>query len=125
VHARATILVADDEPLTRWALKRTLEQAHLEVALASSRDAVQDLLATGEFDVVVLANELRHECMLGVLAALAGHPRAQGLVILYDGDSAEELQRVIPTAVVVQKPFGLEAVTAAVEGFLEPTREAC
>ena len=64
VHARATILVADDEPLTRWALKRTLEQAHLEVALASSRDAVQDLLATGEFDVVVLANELRHECML-------------------------------------------------------------
>lgn len=125
MHARASVLVADDEPLTRWALKRTLEQARLEVALASSRDAVQDLLATDEFDVVVLANALGHECMLGVLQALAGHPRAQGLVILYDGESPEELERAIPTAVVVQKPFGLEAVTAAVEGFLEPTREAC
>lgn len=125
VSARAAVLVADDEPLTRWALLHTLEGAHLEVTLASSRDEVCRLIASRHFHVAILANELGQDSMSEVLGDLARECRTQGLVILYGGDSAEEFGRSFPTATLVQKPFGLEAVTSAVESFLEPRSEAC
>ena len=123
--ARPVVLVADDEPLTRWALRRTLERAQFDVSLAGTRDEVCDLLDTCAFHVAVMSHELGHCSMIDVLNGLTNDERIRGVVILYDGESADEVRRGFPAAVVVQKPFGLEAVTAAVEGFLEPTREAC
>jgi DNA-binding NtrC family response regulator len=116
--SRAAVLVADDEPLTRWALRQTLERAHLEVTLASSRHEVCHLLESGHFHVAVVANELGHVPMNDVLEALAKAGQGQGLVILYDGDSAEEFAQAFPAATLVQKPFGLEALTSAIEAFL-------
>lgn len=125
IPSRAAVLVADDEPLTRWALMRTLEPAHLEVTLAGSREEVCRLLESRHFHVVILANELGHDSMIDVLDALARDSQAQGLVILYDGDSADEFGRSFPAAALVQKPFPLEAVTSAIEAFLESPSEAC
>ena len=122
---RATVLIADDEPLTRWALLRTLQNADLDVTLASSKAAVCDLLRAQAFRVVILANELAHDSMSDVLESLVADDAPQGVVILYDGDNADEFGRAFPGAVLVQKPFGLDAVTSAIAGFLEPTREAC
>lgn len=122
--ARPAVLVADDEPLTRWALSRSLESPHLDIALAGTRDEVCDLLDTRDFQVIVLANELGHHSMADVLSSLSRDGRARGLVILYDGEQAEEYARAFPLAVLLQKPFGLDAVTSAVEGFLEPRSEA-
>lgn len=123
--ARAVVLVADDEPLTRWALRRTLERAQFDVSLAATRDEVCDLLDTCGFHVAVMSHELGHHSMIDVLNGLSCDHRVRGLVILYDGESADDVRRGFPAAVVVQKPFGLEAVTAAVEGFLEAASEAC
>ena len=75
--------------------------------------------------MVILAHVLGQDSMIDVLNGLARHDRAPGIVILYDGDSAEDFGRAFPTAVLVQKPFGLEAVTSAIEAFLEPSSEAC
>lgn len=122
---RAAVLVADDEPLTRWALMRTLEAAHLEVTLASSRDEVARLLDSRHFHVAIVALELGEDSMADVLASFARRRQAQGLVILYGGDSADEVRRTFPTATLVQKPFCLEAITSAVSGYLEPSSEAC
>ena len=122
---RATVLVADDEPLTRWALLQTLARARLEVALASSRGEVCDLLESRPFKVVILANELGHDSMNDVLNALVRDGTTRGVVILYDGDNADDFGRAFPGAVLIQKPFGLEAVTAAIDSFIEPTSEAC
>lgn len=118
VPSRAAVLVADDEPLTRWALRQTLERAHLDVTLAGSRHEVCHLLESGHFQVAIVANELGHVPMNDVLEALAKAGQAQGLVILYDGDSAEEFGRAFPAATLVQKPFGLEALTSAIEALL-------
>ncbi len=104
---------------------RTLEGAQLDVALASSRDEVCDLLESRHFRVVIVAHVLGQDSMIDVLNALATHDRTPGIVILYDGDNAEDFGRSFPTAVLVQKPFGLEAVTSAIEAFLEPSSEAC
>ena len=122
---RTTVLVADDEPLTRWALLRTLQNADLDVTLASSKAAVCDLLRVQAFRVVILANELAHDSMTDVLESLVGDDVAQGVVILYDGDNADEFGHAFPGAALVQKPFSLDAVMSAISGFLEPTREAC
>ncbi len=122
--SRPAVLVADDEPLTRWALSETLERADLDVTLASSRHEVCHLLESRHFQVAVLANELGHEPMNDVLEALARGRRTRGLVILYDGDSAEEYGRAFPAATLVQKPFGLEALTSAIRALLEPSSEA-
>lgn len=122
---RAVVLVADDEPLTRWALRRTLERAQFDVSLACTRDEVCDLLDARGFHVAVVSHELGHHSMIDVLNGLTCDGRVRGVVILYDGDSADELRLGFPTAAVIQKPFGLEAVTTAVEGFLEATSEAC
>lgn len=122
--ARPAVLVADDEPLTRWALSRSLECHHLDISLAGTRDEVCDLLDTREFQVIVLANELGHHSMVDVLSSLSRDGRSRGLVILYDGEQADEYASAFPFAVLLQKPFGLDAVTSAVEGFLEPRSEA-
>lgn len=122
---RAAVLVADDDPLTRWALKRTLEAAHLDVTLATSRTEVKRLLDARHFHVAIVAYELGQDPMSDVLESFARRHQAQGLVVLYAGDSADEVRRTLPTATLVQKPFCLEAVTSAVTGYVEPSSEAC
>lgn len=124
IPSRPAVLVADDEPLTRWALRQTLERADLDVTLASSRHEVCHLLESRHFQVAVLANELGHVPMNDVLDALARGRQAEGLVILYDGDSAEEFGQAFPAATLVQKPFGLEALISAIQALLKPSSEA-
>lgn len=125
MFSRANVLVADDEPLTRWALMQTLAGAQIEVTLASSRDEVCRLLSSRRFQVAVLAHQIGQDSMVDVLDDCAHGHGAEGLVILYDGDNAEEFGRSFPSATLVQKPFGLEAVTSAVESYLEASSEAC
>jgi DNA-binding NtrC family response regulator len=119
------VLVADDEPLTRWAVMRTLAPECFEVKQAGSREEACCLLASQRFQVVVLANQLGSECMHDVIDLLARDGRAQGLVILYNGDSPDQYAQAFPEAIVVPKPFALESLTSAIESFLEPSSEAC
>ncbi len=124
-HPEIAILVADDEPLTRWALMRTFEAARFEVTLAASRDEVMQLLGSRRFQVAIVAHELGRDSMADVLGAFVAQSPGPGLVILYGGENPDDVRKDFPTATVVQKPFCLEAVAAAVSSCLQPTSEAC
>ncbi len=51
--ARARVLVADDDPLVRRLMERTLEGEHDVVTVASGREARDLLLGNGSFDVIL------------------------------------------------------------------------
>lgn len=125
VPPRAGVLVADDEPLIRWALTYALESAGFEVTPASTRDEACDLLNARHFEVIVMADALGGESVVDVLEMLSRFHNGSGLVVLDGGDDPENFCAALPHAVVVAKPFGLEALTAAVEGFSRPQSEAC
>lgn len=107
------VLVADDQPLTRWAVVQTLSRRRCRLTEARSRTEACGALLGGAFDVVVVASCLNGQDMTDVLRLVAeqGAPR---LVILADDDRSRALREAFPDVRIVDRPFDVADLAAAV-----------
>jgi len=121
---RLRVLVVDDEPLIRWSLVETLEQAgHGVVEASDAASAIRAVTATGPFDVVVLDYRLPDSNDLNLLRAIRKLAPHAAVVMMTAFGAAEisEAAKSLGAYRVMPKPFEvhemaglvLEAHTAA------------
>lgn len=119
--SRATVLVVDDEAMTRASLARGLALAHFDIATAANGREALRLVADGRVQPAVLVTDIDMPEMNGVeLAArlLALRPSLRVVMMTGDVDRAESARRhpSIVDAVLV-KPIRVDdlvqVVTAA------------
>lgn len=120
------VLIVDDEPGIRFALKRWFERQQWTIVEAGDgRDALARLRASGEagadaFDLVVCdlnLPEMGGEALVRLLRE--EHPALVGRILLTTGDSvthAEPGSVLAEHPHVLQKPFDLASLKAAVAG---------
>lgn len=101
-----------------------LESAGFGVTLAATRDEVTNLLDRQRFDVIVMADGMSAEPAFDMIRRVAHDHETSGLVVLYGGDTPDGFCGSLPVAVVVSKPFSLEALIAAVERVCGPHQQA-
>lgn len=106
------VLVAEDQPLLRWAIGRALGPLGADVVLAATYQDACDLLAAGEFAAVILASPLEGRSVIELLRELARSRPRTLLLALCEGDNGQSVQHDVPRAAVFQKPFTLSALTA-------------
>lgn len=104
------VLVADDEPLARWAVARALASHGHDVVTAATREEACARLFQLRFDVAILASPLDGQDMTDVLRELARYRSATRLVALsdaeLDGPESDE-----PSAwICLRKPFELDTL---------------
>jgi DNA-binding NtrC family response regulator len=102
--------VADDEPLTRWALTKALEPRGAQVTSACSPEEVRAVMQRARFDLLVIACCLGGVDMADVLEHARGEHESARLVLLCDDESAPVLRQKFPHADVVEKPFSIDAL---------------
>ena len=107
------VLVAEDQPLLRWAIGRVLGPLGAEIVFAPTYQHACDLLSTGEFAAVVAASPLDGQSTAGLFRELDRLRPETRLVALCEGDACGPLQHEIPRLTVLQKPFTLSALAAA------------
>jgi CheY-like chemotaxis protein len=108
------VLVAEDQPLLRWAIGRMLEPLGAEIVFASTYHAACDLLSAGEFAAVVVASPLEGHSVLGLLRELDRLRPETHLVALCEGEACARLQHEIPRLSLFQKPFTVSALAVVV-----------
>lgn len=116
--------MADDEPLSRWAIGQAVAERGGLVSEASSREEVCTRIVGGDLDVVVMACRLGGLDMTDVLSELARHMPSIRLIVLCEDESEPATQGQIPGALVLEKPFSLETLLGAVQatGTWKPAR---
>jgi DNA-binding NtrC family response regulator len=120
VPSRATsILVADDQPLLIWALERTLDASGIQIVKAGSRDEVSGRLATGRFDVVVMASQMNESDMSDVIVEIDRQEPDVRLIVLCRGDSAK-LRARLWRGIVYETPFSIDRLARAI---VEPSSD--
>jgi DNA-binding NtrC family response regulator len=117
------VLVAEDQPLLRWALGRVLAPLGAEIVFAPTYRALSDQLAGGEFAVVVVASPLEGHSVTGLLHGIDRSCAHTSVIVLCDGDECGALAFEIPRATVFHKPFSLDPLVAVVAAALRGTRE--
>ena len=114
--ASLRVLVADDEPLTRWAVAQALAPLGEDVTEVASREDACCKLFGGRFDIVVMASRIEGADMTDVLRQLTKREEPLRLVVLCEDEThSPVLREQLPAARVIDKPFSLEALLAAVE----------
>jgi DNA-binding NtrC family response regulator len=108
------VLIAEDQPLLRWAIGRVLGSLGAEIVFAPTYHAATDLLSTGEFAAVVVSSSLDGHSVVGLLRELDRLRPETRLIALCEGDICGRLQDEIPRVTVFQKPFTLSALAAVV-----------
>jgi DNA-binding NtrC family response regulator len=111
---RPSVLVAEDQPLLRWAIGRALSPFGVDVVFAPTYERACELLAASRFAAVIVACPLQERSVIELLRELERAQPDTRLVVLCEGDGSESLQRAVPRATVFQKPFTLSALTAAI-----------
>lgn len=106
------VLVADDQPLTTWAVATALTSRGHEVVTAGSREEACARLLHQRFDVVVMSCRIEDRDMSDVLRGLTHYPSATRLVLLCDAD---ETMPAPPRGVVLGKPFELTTLLASID----------
>jgi two-component system, OmpR family, response regulator len=114
------VVVVEDEPLILEMVREALEEAGFEVlSAASSRSAQEKIEAAGE--IVGLITDVR----LGQgpdgweLARAVRSSRPNLPVVYMTGDSAGEWSaQGVPRSLIVQKPFAVGQIVAALTGLL-------
>ena len=115
----ARILVVDDEPAQRFALRRILERAGHEVidagdgaaALQAVHESPPDLIVTDMMMPVMGGNDL--------IKRLRGEPATAGIPILA---ASGDPHLAIGADAVVAKPYKWEQLTKVAEGLLRKGR---
>jgi DNA-binding response OmpR family regulator len=117
----AHVLVVDDEPLTRDALKAHLEQEGFAVDVAADGEEGLGMILAGAYDAVItdlVMPGMSGEEMLRKALAEKGATRA---LIICAGDSSTSA--LGGSVRVLQKPFAMPEMAAALRAVLEgPTR---
>jgi len=108
------VLVADHQPLERWALARALSARGHEVTMACTREETCGRLFQGRFDVVIMCSRIGDQDMTDVLRELAGYQTGTRLIALYDVEEGAPGQAEALPWVSLVKPFDLDALLAAV-----------
>jgi DNA-binding NtrC family response regulator len=111
--AAPRVLVAEDQPLLRWAIGRALAPIGADVVFASTYQGTCELLAASRFAAVIVACPLQDRSVIELLREVDRSEPETRLLALCEGDSSESVQREVPRATVFQKPFTLSALTAA------------
>jgi DNA-binding NtrC family response regulator len=111
-----SILVVDDEPLIRWALRARLERAgHAVIAAGSAREALAR--CGGAFDVAIV--DLRLPDMDGLRLVGELKRRQPGcrviLITACRGPDVADAARDAGVFRILDKPFDLDALLATVE----------
>jgi len=109
------VLVADDQPLTRWAVAEALVSRGHHVHTAATRAEACARLFHERFDAVVMACQIDGQDMTDVLRELARYEPAPRLVVLCHGEGADPQPHAASGAAVLAKPFELSALVAAVD----------
>jgi len=116
------VLVADDQPLERWALARALSARGHEVTTAGTREEACGRLFQSRFDVVIMSSRIGDQDMTDVLRELAGYQVGTQLIALYDVEARVPGPAEALPWVSLAKPFDLDTLLAAVPS--APTAEA-
>ena len=117
--APATILVVDDEPLIRWAVRETLTDRGYEVIEAGdAASAIGAISPSGDaVDVVLLDVRLPDSADLHLLSAMC-RLSSRASVILMTAHSSPELfveAHRLGAFAVVDKPFEMDALPPLIE----------
>lgn len=107
------VLVADDQPLERWAVAKALASRNHEVVTAATRDEACGRLFQRHFDVVIMARNIEGLDMTDVLRQLAQGEPKKCLIALCDGDDGEQSGEEGPRWVSLARPFDLESLLEA------------
>ena len=108
------VLVADDQPLERWALARALSARGHDVTTADTREETCGRLFQSRFDVVIMCSRIGDQDMTDVLRELAGYQAGTRLIALYDVEERAPDQAEASPWVSLVKPFDLGTLLAAV-----------
>jgi len=111
ISPQLRVLVVDDEPLIRWSLTETLEQAGHTVAEApDGATAVQSVAGREPFDVVVLDYRLPDSNDLGLLRSIRNTCPAPAVVMMTAFGAPEIAAGALALGAycVVPKPFEVD-----------------
>ena len=114
---RLRVLVVDDEPLIRWSLCETLEQAgHMVVEASDAKTTVGALLAGDLFDVVLLDYRLPDSNDLNLLADVKRLAPASAVIMMTAFGAPEVVAGAFKLGAyrVIPKPFEVHEVAALV-----------
>jgi DNA-binding NtrC family response regulator len=114
---RLRVLVVDDEPLIRWSIAETLEQAGHEVVEAGdARNAIRLMSAAEPFDVVLLDYRLPDSNDLTLLATIRTLGPAGAVIMMTAFGTPEVLTGALALGAyqVIAKPFEVDDVAALV-----------
>src|SRR5215471_16165593 len=116
----ATVLIVDDEPLIRWAVREILEDAGYAVVEAgSAREAMVRVAETGghPLDVALLDLRLPDSDDLSLLRRVRGEaPRCQVIIMTAHG-TPEILHDALTEGAfgTISKPFDLSSIVGLVQ----------
>lgn len=112
------ILVVEDEALLLDTVLAELEDRDFAVAGASGGQQAFALLDEGEFDA--LLTDIRLPGGIdGWTIAVEARERFPDIAIIYMSGYAPDPGRPVPAGVLLQKPFAMEALVAALRGALQ------
>jgi DNA-binding NtrC family response regulator len=107
------VLVADDQPLIRWAIGRTLDALGFKPLFAGTRDEVRALLEEHAFAMAIVATPIEQEDSADLLRELRTTGVTRVIVLSESGAAVAADQQ--PSAIVVEKPFSLDTMVTAVQ----------
>lgn len=111
------VLVVDDEPLIRWSVAETLEQAgHRVVEAADAASAVRAVALEDSFDVVVLDYRLPDSNDLNLLRTIRNQSPRSAVIMMTAFGAADIAAGALGLGVhcVVPKPFEVDDMAALV-----------
>ena len=111
------VLVVDDEPLIRWSLAQTLEQAgHGVVEAGDAASAIRSVAAGERFDVVVLDYRLPDSNDLNLLTAIRKLSPTSAVIMMTAFGTPEVLTAALALGAfrVAPKPFEVHEMAALV-----------
>ena len=114
---RLRVLVIDDEPLIRWSLSQTLEQAGHSVVEAGDGNSALRALSAGEpFVVVLLDYRLPDSNDLNLLAAIRKLAPASAVIMMTAFGTPDVMASAIKLGAyqVIPKPFEVHDVPSLV-----------
>ena len=122
------ILVIDDEPLTRNAVRRALESAGHEVVEAEDGKVALRMYAGNPTDLVISDIYMPHMDGIEFLMRLHGaFPEARIITMSGGGHLAKEkvlsASNALGAVVTLEKPFGVDDILAAVDEALRHRTE--
>jgi DNA-binding NtrC family response regulator len=107
------VLVADEAPLVRWAVRRALGAAGFRIIEAETRAQVLEALVSRSFRLVVLSLTIAGDDMEDIGRAIAAPAGTAGLILLTENG-------LLPDGVVshsrvrtLDKPFSVAALVSA------------